>query len=558
MKKSNETMFIQLSKLNKSYEFAKTLIEDLDLTISDGNVLGIIGRNGEGKTTLLKTIAGIEQPDSGSINFSTSDLSIGYHSQFVNIETEGDLTLEDSILRHFPELFSLNTEISKLTTSNDPESITKLLDTQAKFEEEGGYAILGKIDEALDKLNLKKLGLNTKVSTLSGGEKTKLQLARILVQNPDILLLDEPTNHLDLESIEFLEDYIRERKGITIIVSHDRKFLNNTVNQILELEKGRWKLYFGSYDDYKREKELERNRLDEEIKRSNKENQKLRDAISDKRSKVHHNMTRKVDKKKYGKHARTSLRNRAGKQAKTARVYAERFTKRLEDSESKKAAKFRELGFKIEAEKVGNSDFALRMENLNVLVSLGNKGSKLLISNASMEVEPGQRVAVLGNNGAGKTTLLEKIVESYENPIPEIKFSKSAQVGYYSQEHEEIDLHKTLIENIRDAQPMTREEASKYLFWMQFEIHQLNNKASTLSQGEKSKLALTKLLIQKHNFLILDEPTNHLDIPSREVLENALKNYEGTILTVSHDRYFLEAIEIEEYYKIEDLKLTAL
>lgn len=551
-------MFIQLSKLNKSYEFAKTLIEDLDLTISDGNVLGIIGRNGEGKTTLLKTIAGIEQPDSGSINFSTSDLSIGYHSQFVNIETEGDLTLEDSILRHFPELFSLNTEISKLTTSNDPESITKLLDTQAKFEEEGGYAILGKIDEALDKLNLKKLGLNTKVSTLSGGEKTKLQLARILVQNPDILLLDEPTNHLDLESIEFLEDYIRERKGITIIVSHDRKFLNNTVNQILELEKGRWKLYFGSYDDYKREKELERNRLDEEIKRSNKENQKLRDAISDKRSKVHHNMTRKVDKKKYGKHARTSLRNRAGKQAKTARVYAERFTKRLEDSESKKAAKFRELGFKIEAEKVGNSDFALRMENLNVLVSLGNKGSKLLISNASIEVEPGQRVAVLGNNGAGKTTLLEKIVESYENPIPEIKFSKSAQVGYYSQEHEEIDLHKTLIENIRDAQPMTREEASKYLFWMQFEIHQLNNKASTLSQGEKSKLALTKLLIQKHNFLILDEPTNHLDIPSREVLENALKNYEGTILTVSHDRYFLEAIEIEEYYKIEDLKLTAL
>ena len=540
--------FIQTLNLSKDFSEQKPLLQELNITISEKNILGIIGRNGEGKTTLLKLLSGEIEPDFGEIIFSQNDLQIGYHTQFLDHKNNEELSIEEYILQNFPEIYETYQKINSI--SEDFAKVDELLELQTKFDDLGGYKIQAAIDESLIKLGLSKFKPQDKVKILSGGQKTKLQLAKVIVADPDILLLDEPTNHLDRDSIDWLVSYIKKRKGITIIVSHDRHFLNLSVNQILELEKGEYKLYFGNYDDYQKAKTEEINRSLEEIKQTNRKLVKLEAAAQAKTSQAIHQMKMRPDKKKYGRHSRTIMRNKAGKKFRSVKMMRKRIDSSLERNEKIAPKKHKNMGFEaISTGEIG--DFVLRIKNLNIFA-----GEKLLIENINFEILNGERVAITGENGSGKTTLLKKIIESFQKEIPEIKYGPNVKFGYYSQEHEEIDVNLTVMDDFRKSFPMLEMEAANYLHRLLFTHEQIRQKISDLSQGEKSKLALAKLLASEHNFLILDEPTNHLDIASREVLESALLEYKGSLLVVSHDRYFLEKLEVNKEFTIRNGKLS--
>ncbi len=544
--------FIQLKDLYKSYFIDQNLIQNINLTISSGNILGIIGRNGEGKTTLLKIIAGKLSPDSGEIIFSANDLSMGYHTQFLSVPIDSDFTIEDFVLASFGEIYNINKEILELSNCNDSASIERLMLQQARFDELGGYQIQNDLDKALITLELYNKHPNDKVNTLSGGEKTRIQLAKIVIENPDILLLDEPTNHLDSESINWLTGFILARKGITIIVSHDRTFLNNSVDSVFEIERGDTAFYAGTYDDYIEQKELKTKQALDEIQRNTLQADKLKIAVNAKRSLAVKQHFQRPDKKTYGRHSRTIMRNKAGKKAHQARMYQKRVDSNLDRNDLIAPKKYRNIGFKIESLS-SSSDFVLKVKELSLEV-----GNEVLIESATFDVLKGDKIAISGRNGSGKTTLLEHIINYEETGSDTILKGKSTQLAYYSQEHEKINDQLTVLDDFRNSVPMLESEASAYLHTLLFKYGQLKQKVGDLSQGEKSKLALAKLLAVKHNLLILDEPTNHLDIASREVLENALNVYEGSILVVSHDKYFLEKIDVNKRFEIINKKLVQL
>jgi ATPase subunit of ABC transporter with duplicated ATPase domains len=541
--------FIQLKGLSKEFSEQKPLIKNLNITISSKDILGIIGRNGEGKTTLLKLIFGELLPDTGEILLSRDDLKIGYHTQFLPISENTDVSIEEYILSNFEQLYPIHLKIQSLLQVSDSIDINQLMSLQSEFEELGGYNVLSKIEQALISLGLFEFKPEDKVNILSGGQKTRLQLAKIVILNPDILLLDEPTNHLDRESIEWLVNFIKKRNGITLIVSHDREFLNSTVNQVLEIEQGETNLYFGNYDDYfKQKSELIARNL-EEIKQSNRKIKDLKSAASKKESRGIKQMNQRPDKRTFGRHSKTIMRNKAGKKMKSVKLMKRRVDQKVAHNEIIKPKKYSNIDFSIESADI-TSNFVLRVSNLDIVIN-----HKELVKNLSLEILKGDRIAISGNNGSGKTTFLKEIIDSYKKPNSSIRFSNSVKLGYYSQEHEEVDLSLSVLDDFRQAIPMLEEDASAYLHRLLFTYEQLRQKTGDLSQGEKSKLVLAKLLAQHHNFLILDEPTNHLDIASRELLEKGLQNYTGSILCVSHDRYFLEKLEINKHYEIKNKQL---
>lgn len=571
--------YLNLQNIEKSYIEEKPLIQDLSLLLSEGDVCGIIGRNGEGKTTLLKIIAGEIHPDNGQVIISP-DTIIGYHTQFLQIQNVSQ-TIEEYVLSTISSLFAVYEQMSRLQNELTEKEVANLMQLQAKFDELGGWVVLSDIHSYLIQLGLDKFKPEDQVSKLSGGQKTRLQLVRILIQNPDILLLDEPTNHLDSSAINWLEEFIKSRKGITIIVSHDRAFLNNTTNKILEIEKGSTKLYFGNYDEYKSQKDklIEKNEI--AYKLNSRKIKRLQEAVNVKKSQAIYEANYKIpDKKKYGKFARGGLLIKAGKKARIAKMYQKRVNSQIEHNQALKPANYRKMIFKVESAP-STGDFVLRISDYDLKIE-----DRKLVENINLEVGRGVRMAILGENGSGKTTLLKRMIEVYaitstnmvaglsdnklqefreaafkdfsESELQKFKFGGNILLGYYSQEHEGVDQSLNVIDDFRTVVQMTEVDAANYLFNMTFAYHQLKQKVSDLSQGEKSKLALAKLLVQEHNFLILDEPTNHLDIASREVLEKALQYYEGTILCVSHDRYFLQNINVEKKLKIESHSLVCV
>ncbi len=541
--------FLRVTDITKSFTEEKELLKGVSFTVSDGAVLGIIGRNGEGKTTLLKIIAGVLKPDAGSVTLSEDNPKIGYHTQFLPVDDDSDITIEEYIVENFPEVRPLYEKINQLAMRSDEESIEQLIQCQGEFDDKGGYLILGAIDHALVELGLSQFKATDMVRVLSGGQKTRLQLAKVVIHDPEILLLDEPTNHLDADTIQWLESYIKRRSGITAIVSHDRTFLNEVTNHILEIEKGKWKLYFGNYSEYIEEKARLEAHAMEVIKQNKKKIVQLKAAASAKVSQAIMQSSRPADRKKYGRHSKTIMGNKAGKKMRQVKMMTKRITENLEENRTIHPTVYRNMGFKVEAvESIG--DFALRITDLHLRI-----GGKELLNDASMEILKGERVALRGANGTGKTTLVKEILEAQETDAPQIKFGGGIFIGYYSQEHEEIDLGLTVIDDFRKGIPITEADAASYLYRMAFERKHVFQKTSELSQGEKTKLALSKLLYHKHNFLILDEPTNHLDIKSREILEEALEDYTGTILVISHDKYFLDKIQVTKTYTIKDQKL---
>ena len=531
-------MQLQLNKISK-YFGSKVILEDFSLELHQKDVLGIIGKNGEGKTTLLKILIGQLNVDKGEVLIEPRNLNIIYHEQFLDLEkytNNEDLTIEAYIMSLYKQdLYNIYLQINSLVNKSDDKSINDLIKFQGKFIDSGGYEILSQIDDAITKVGLKNINSETKLITLSGGQKTKLQFIKFIINKPDILLLDEPTNHLDTESIKWLESYINNRDGITIIVSHDRSFLNNVTNKIIEIENTKSLLYGGNYDSFKEQKKVRIQK--EELIYSSKMKQ-IKRLTQDAQEKEE---WAKSTHNKFNSGCVAPIRKKAGKVSKTAQIIRNRIENQIKENMPDKPQRTN-TNSKIKLELLSvNSSGQKVCELKDVSFSYANR---IIFQNFNLEIFQKDRIAIIGNNGSGKSTLLKLIIGQLQPSNGLVSLGLGVDIGYYSQEHETLNQENILIDEFRKYSNMAEEDARTFLHQLLFKGNQVFQKISTLSQGEKSKLILAILLTKGANFLVLDEPTNHLDIASREVLEQSLKDYNGTILVVSHDDYFINNINI--------------
>jgi ATPase subunit of ABC transporter with duplicated ATPase domains len=595
---------LRLSNLSKSFK-NKIILDNVNFELHKNDICGIIGANGAGKTTLLKIITQEIQPDEGKVTFDPLQQKIVYHTQFIDINEKDNLTIEEYILDFYPGLNTLYEDIKNLSNKNDEISVQKSIELQNIFSEKNGYEILGNIPIFLSKIGLAELKPETEIKNLSGGQKTRLQFIKLVMESSDILLLDEPTNHLDEKGILWLENYIKNRNGITMIVSHDRYFLNKIVNKIFELDNGKGVIYGGNYDDYKEQKKnkLERDRELYEAKM--KDVRRLEAEANRRLSEV-----KVTDKKFIRGWEGPVIRKVAGKKAKTAQLIKRKVEENIKEHMPEKPMVKDTIKFELQ-QISPSGQLVCKIENL----SFGYEPGIDVLKNVNLEIWRGNRVAVVGENGSGKSSLLrlitfetqitrifkganytneqlspllskegtkgwlsssslsDNITDSTDSKLNHpglkatppskgggsetdpnskltfsgsIKLGENVKIGYFSQEHEMLDQENTVLDEFRKYVEMTEGDTRTFLYYMLFSGNQVFQKIHTLSQGEKSKLMLAILLSQGANFLVLDEPTNHLDIPSREVLEEALKKYDGTILVVSHDKYFLEKIGVQK------------
>lgn len=491
------------------------LFRQVTFGIEPGEKIGLVGPNGAGKTTLLRACLGELRLESGQVQITCS---YGYLPQ--NPLLKGNGTVWESMLEERSEIIQMREQMRTLEqrmaeTTEDKVFEQYSLLTEA-YERAGGYALEAQIRRILAGLGLEN-ETKTDVSRLSGGQKTRLALSKLLLSAPELLVLDEPTNHLDMDALEWLENFLRGYAGAVFVVSHDRYFLDRIAQKILHLENGTLKEYTGNYSEYELQRALEEKTLEREAEKLNKKISRLEEYIR---------------------------RNKAGVNAKQARGREIQLNK-LKPIQTSKSG--REVHFDFQAG-TRSGDKVLMLEDVGVRF-----GDRTLFTEVEMELRRGDRVALLGKNGIGKTTLLKAISEK----IPfegEIRLGAKVQIGYYSQEHEELNLCGTTIDEIRNASSLKDPEIRNLLARFGFIGEEVFKPVSVLSGGEKSRLALAKLFLAQGNLLLLDEPTNHLDTKMRDVLEEALADYEGTLLIVSHDRYFLDRV----VNKIAHLKPTGL
>ena len=451
---------IQIENVTKSFG-ERTIFSDVSFKIQDGEKVGIVGKNGAGKSTLLKIMIGVEDFDAGKL-FGLRKEDIGYAEQMPNF-------------------------------------------TQKTLLEE---MLIGGVEEFQARKILYGLGfteseLNKNPKNFSGGETGKITLARALLNEPRILILDEPTNHLDIYAIDFLEDFIKNYRGTVIAVTHDRHFLQNCVNKILDMESGKAILYPGNYEKYFQLKSERRAYEWKAYEKQQEEIAKLEDFVR-----------------------RNKVRASTAKRARSRQTMLDRM-ERLEKPPSN------------EFVKVNLGDAA---ESANKILILDNLNFKDIIKNFSLEIVKGEKVGLIGKNGVGKSTLLKLIVGDLKADSGEIKIGSRVKIGYLSQGHEELNENVTPLEELVNEFGLTLERARAELARLDLTAQIVEKNISELSGGEKTRVALAKLILTGANFLLLDEPTNHLDLPAREAIESALKNFDGTILIVTHDRYLLESV----------------
>lgn len=544
--------YLKLENIHKKFLDKEELFGGLDLTISSGDKLGVIGRNGTGKTTLLRIILKKIKPDKGDVILSSSSLKIEYHKQFLRNKILNRHTLKSFLFTKAKKLYTIHKSIERLSTLTilTNSQLNELMHYQAEFDERGGYFFLEAIDKVLEQIGLSNIPLDTSVRVLSGGEKTRLQLGRIFLGSPDILLLDEPTNHLDIEALKIFENFLQNFSGIALIVSHDRKFLNNVSNKILELDKGKHQLYYGNYDYYFESKQNEISTKAEEYKIKKRKIDKLQSSLQARESQVSHLNTTIADKSRFGKFSKGRMLDRAGKKAKLAKNERKRLIGEINKAKELLPTKYKKVEINFSENSKNVVDFALRIKDLNCEVN-----GKVLFENMDLDIAQGEKIVITGSNGVGKTSLLRKIHEAFLTQSAQIKFGGSINLGYYAQEHEELNEELSAFENLKIE---NEEDSKKYLFWMGFNIDQIYDKVKKLSQGEKSRLALAKLISRKYNFLLMDEPTNHLDIVSKGILTEALREFQGTLIIVSHDRALIEEINPDVIYELKSGRLSKI
>ena len=505
-------VIFKVNNLKKSYG-ADIIFDNVSFDLKEGEVVGLLGRNGIGKSTLLKILKGLETPDSGNIQFFKK-CSMGYLEQ---IPEYPNMTVQDVLYLPFEKVMSIEKDMRAieglLATSLNENDMNKLLEKygrlQEAFDKNNGYSISGKVEKIKNGLNITEDLSNSIFDKCSGGEKTRVLVAKMLLEEPEILLLDEPTNNLDIKTLEWLEDYIKQYKGSVLVVSHDRYFLDHVIGRVLELDTDGIEEYDGNYSKYIQDKEqrfLERykayennqyitHRMEMQVRRLKSMNSQILRGVANK------------------------IENRLNKMEKIDKPIFE-----------KKSMRMNEFS--------GSRSGATLLEAVGIAKSFEQKE---LFSDIDLTIEKGDRIGIIGENGSGKTTLL-KILLGQEMPDDGIiEISSTAKIGYLTQDTSFEDEEKTILETfIQSFDSMNQGEARNKLASMLFTSDDVYKKIKVLSGGEKIRLKLCILMNQNLNLLVLDEPTNHLDLNSREVLEENLMNYSGTLLFVSHDRYFLE------------------
>ena len=504
-------IILTVQNLQKAFG-GNAVLKDVNLVLQDHQRMGLVGVNGSGKSTLLKILAGLEEADGGSVSISRG-LHIGYMEQIYTAR-EGN-SVFDEMKDLYEPVFRMEEKLRdmerQMASVRDEAELRRLGDSYARlsdqFEKEDGYGWRSSIQGVLAGLGFRKEQFDQPASLLSGGEATRLSLAKLLLQKPDLLLLDEPTNHLDLEALSWLENYLSAYKGALIVVSHDRYFLDHVCTQITELLLGTAETYDGNYSAY-----LPKRTERFEIRmRAWEQQQKFiarEEAIIER--------------------YRSFNREKSIKAAESREKRLEK-VERLERPEDERQVRFR---FEA-ARRTGDDVLSIR--------ELGKSfGERSLFSHVSFALRAGDRVALLGPNGIGKTTLLRCLMGEVAPDAGYVRWGANVDVGYYDQQQKTLHPEKTVLNEVWDAFPrMEQSDVRGALGLFLFTGEDVFAPIHTLSGGEKGRVALTKLMLHKDNLLLLDEPTNHLDMDSREVLEDALDNFEGTILAISHDRYFI-------------------
>ncbi|EJV75377.1 hypothetical protein IG3_05502 [Bacillus cereus HuA2-1] len=509
-------ILLQVNGLSKLYG-AETILANIKLEVQTKDRIALVGRNGAGKSTLLKIIAGELSHDGGEI-IKPKDVSMGYLAQNTGLETS--LTIWDEMLTVFTHLQQMETKLRRLEQEMGKEEnfsnaaiYEKLLadydQLQLDYKDQGGYQYEADIRSILSGLGFPVETHQTKISTLSGGQKTRLALGKLLLTRPDLLILDEPTNHLDIETLTWLEQYLQGYPGAILIVSHDRYFLDKLVTQVYEISNKESRRFVGNYSKYLDAKSA---LYEQEMKRYEKQ----QDEISKLEDFVQKNI------------ARASTTKRAQSRRKQL-DRMEVLTRPLGDSKS--------ASFHFDIEKQSGND-VLQVKDATI-----GYYQEPIIEHVNMRLTRGDSVALVGPNGIGKSTLLKSIVNKLQLLHGNVAFGSSVSVGYYDQEQANLTSSKRVLNELWDEYPLQPEKEIRTILGnFLFTGDDVLKPVSSLSGGQKARLALAKLMMQKSNLLILDEPTNHLDLNSKEILENALIDYPGTLLFVSHDRYFINRV----------------
>ncbi len=504
-------MVLACNNISKSFGIDE-IIKNASFHIEEREKAAIVGINGAGKTTLLRIIMGEYQADSGEVIIA-KDRTIGYLAQHQKLS--GDNTIYDELMSVKKDIIELEQKIRRLELemhSKEGSELEAVMEAYSKsthqFELQNGYAYKSEVVGVLKGLGFDESDFEKKMNTLSGGQKTRVALGRLLLSKPDIIMLDEPTNHLDMNSIAWLENYLVNYDGSVIIVAHDRYFLDKVVTKVIEVERGVVSVFSGNYSDYAAKKK----------------------QLMDAKLKEYYNQQRDI------KHQEEVI-------AKLKSFNREKSIKRAESREKlldkievidKPITEQETMHFKLEPAKESGND-VLSVEGLSKAF-----GENRLFDNVSFEIKKGEKVALIGNNGTGKTTILKIINHIIDADAGKVKLGANVEIGYYDQEHNVLHMDKTAFDEIGDAYPdMTNTQIRNMLACFLFTGDDVFKKISDLSGGERGRVSLAKLMLSNANFLILDEPTNHLDIMSKEILESALNRYTGTVLYVSHDRYFI-------------------
>ena len=504
-------MILNATNISKSFG-SNEIIKDANFLVNEHEKVAIVGVNGAGKTTLLKILTGEEHADSGNVILA-KDAKLGYLRQINNVDSTLSIidelyTVIEHILNMEKRMLEMQEQMQHLSGEALEELYSSYTALTHSYELMDGYAAKSKVIGILKGLGFDENDFDRKINTLSGGQKTRVFLAKLLLEEPDIILLDEPTNHLDLRSIEWLESYLLNYKGAVIIVSHDRYFLDKIVSKVIDIENAEVQMYSGNYSDFSAKKQM---LLDAKMKEYLNQQQEIKhqEAVITKLKQFN--------------------REKSIKRAESRQKQLEKI-----DRVEAPVTHIENMKLSLDISKESGKD-VLTVHDLSKSFD-----EKHLFSNINFEIKRGERVAIIGDNGTGKTTLL-KIINGLLSPdTGEVIYGSNVSIAYYDQEHQVLHMDKTLFDEISDTYPdMNNTQIRNILAAFLFTGEDVFKKIGDLSGGERGRVSLVKLMLSKANFLLLDEPTNHLDILSKDVLESALNSFPGTICYVSHDRYFI-------------------
>lgn len=540
---------LQVSQINKKYRL-DPILSNINFTVNAADHYGLVGINGAGKTTLLRIIIGDEVADSGKVRFFPQDLKVGYLPQGMKIDDRFDVLSFlsdgiDSLNLLEKRLATLSNSLSFSSNNLDEQNEFDLILQQINFLTEITYHA----PEVMASLGLGEYDLQTPVIHLSGGQKTRLMLAKVLINNPHFLLLDEPTNHLDIAMIEWLEDWINQFHGGILMVSHDRTFLDRTVNGILELDEHSHSIafYAGNYSDYLEQKISKQEKQLQAFQDQQTEIARLRKGAAEMRSKARYRPGGKTDPENTDKFSIGFFANRTKETIQKAKNIEKRVEKIIENGVEKPA---RTWQMKVDFQDIQSSGRdVLILENLRV-----GYEDLVLIDDVNLILKSGDRVALIGENGSGKTSLIKTILAEIPALAGSFRLGSQVKVGYMAQEQDQFEPKKNVLEIISKLLSQNETENRSFLSKFLFKGDDVFKTIASLSYGERARLSLACLVAEGCNFLILDEPINHLDIPSRTQFEKALSEYEGTILAIVHDRYFIDGYA-SQIWEIKDKQL---